>query len=198
MKTSPLAGRLNFFQSFRLKRTTINTLSAWVKPVTLSTREVLLEAGAQVEVSALVQCGVVREVYVDAGGVERTRSFSVAGDWAGSYADVLQKRPSRTRIEVLVDASLLLFPMQQVLALAESSNDLSRLLRSIAEALYVKKAEREFELLTMDAAARYQKFQMTYPGLESQVRQQHIASYLRISPVHLSRLRRRAASRRKP
>jgi len=39
-----------------------------------------------------------------------------------------------------------------------------------------------------DAKARYQQFLKDYPGLESRVRQYHVASYLGISPVSLSRL----------
>jgi CRP-like cAMP-binding protein len=191
LKKSPLDTTRAALQSFSLQPRTISTLLAMVKQVTLPANEVLVEVGHSVEVSALVLSGVLREVYVDVSGTERTRSFSVALDWAGSYADVLQRRPSRTRVEVLDDASLLLFPMRPVLALAETHDDLSRLLRSVAESLYLKKSEREFELLTMDAARRYARFQETYPLLEARIQQRHIASYLKISPVHLSRLRRR-------
>jgi CRP-like cAMP-binding protein len=46
----------------------------------------------------------------------------------------------------------------------------------------------------MDAATRYDRFATRYPGLEARVAARHIASYLGITPVHLSRLRRRRRS----
>lgn len=51
--------------------------------------------------------------------------------------------------------------------------------------------EREFELLGLDAEARYRCFLERYPGLEASVSQRSVASYLGGTPEHLSRLRAR-------
>jgi CRP-like cAMP-binding protein len=56
--------------------------------------------------------------------------------------------------------------------------------------MFCAKAEREYELLGMDAEERYATFARRYPGLEARVAARHVASYLGITPVHLSRLRR--------
>ena len=68
----------------------------------------------------------------------------------------------------------------------------------VMQVLYLQKAEREFELLGLDAEARYAAFAARFPGLEARVAARHVASYLGITPVHLSRLRkrRRAGQRR--
>jgi CRP-like cAMP-binding protein len=65
----------------------------------------------------------------------------------------------------------------------------------VLERLLVTKAEREYELLGLDAEERYRAFSERYPGLEARVAGKHIASYLGITPVHLSRLRRRRLER---
>ena len=57
--------------------------------------------------------------------------------------------------------------------------------------MLLDKAEREYELLGLDAAARYALFAERFPGLEARVAARHVASYLGITGVHLSRLRRR-------
>jgi CRP-like cAMP-binding protein len=62
----------------------------------------------------------------------------------------------------------------------------------VTERLYLLKSEREYELLALDAEQRYRAFQARYPGLEARVTQRHVASYLGITPEHLSRLRARA------
>jgi CRP-like cAMP-binding protein len=62
-----------------------------------------------------------------------------------------------------------------------------------AEALYVKKTRREYEMLALPAAERYRRFRESEPRLDARVTRRHLASYLGITPEHLSRL---AAARR--
>lgn len=65
-----------------------------------------------------------------------------------------------------------------------------------AEAPVRYKAEREYEFLCLSAEERYAAFSARHRGLEARVSGRHIASFLGITPVHLSRLRaRRARSR---
>ena len=64
--------------------------------------------------------------------------------------------------------------------------------------LYVQKLEeamkhkiiREMSLVNKNATERYIDFKQIYPGIEKRVNQIHIASYLGITPVSLSRIRR--------
>ena len=64
-----------------------------------------------------------------------------------------------------------------------------RLGRLLTEQLYIKKEQREAEFLLDDAPTRYRNFQKQYPGLEDRLPQYHVASYLGITPVALSRIR---------
>jgi CRP-like cAMP-binding protein len=50
--------------------------------------------------------------------------------------------------------------------------------------------------MCLDAEQRYAAFLARYPHLETTVAASHIASYLAITPVHLSRLRARRARAR--
>ncbi|MNL75244.1 hypothetical protein D3C87_2010170 [compost metagenome] len=63
-------------------------------------------------------------------------------------------------------------------------------MRNSVERLYIRKEERERELLFLSALQRYEAFLVKYPGLENRIPQYHIASYLGISPVSLSRMLR--------
>ena len=65
-----------------------------------------------------------------------------------------------------------------------------RFAREIAQRLYLAKAQREYELLALDAAQRYRLALERWPQLERYCTQRAIASYIGITPVHLSRLRR--------
>jgi len=59
----------------------------------------------------------------------------------------------------------------------------------MAEQFFIQKEKREIELVTLEAKERYQIFQKEHPGLDQQIPQYHIASYLGVSPTQLSRIR---------
>lgn len=186
---SALALSLGVFRE--LTSATRARLEKHARPRALAVGDALFDVGDEVTVTALVVEGVMREVYVDSNGEERTRGFSFEGDFAGAWSDVLADRPSRTRVEALTKVRVQLYPLSALRALEATAPDLQRALRLVAEQLYLKKSDREFELLTMDAAERYAALVKSMPDLERRVQLRHIASYLGIIPVHLSRLRRR-------
>lgn len=54
-----------------------------------------------------------------------------------------------------------------------------------------RKEKREMELLMLSAEDRYIRFLQEMPAIASQLKQHEIASYVRVTPVSLSRIRRR-------
>ncbi|MDH3326953.1 MAG: hypothetical protein OEM38_09590 [Gammaproteobacteria bacterium] len=53
----------------------------------------------------------------------------------------------------------------------------------------LEKERRETQLIMFDASTRYHAFLEEFRGLEKRIPQYHIASYLGITPVQLSRIR---------
>lgn len=53
------------------------------------------------------------------------------------------------------------------------------------------KEEKELLLLTESPQARYQHFLRSFPALEARVPDHQIAAYLGITPISLSRIRKR-------
>jgi CRP-like cAMP-binding protein len=99
--------------------------------------------------------------------------------------------PARFSIQALEESHLLVCNLQPVVELFDQHRCWERLGRKLAEQLYIKKETREAEFLLDDAETRYNNFQRAYPGLEHRLAQYHVASYLGITPVALSRIRRR-------
>ena len=56
---------------------------------------------------------------------------------------------------------------------------------------WVRKEIREIRLVTLSAEERYELFLNEYPGLEHRIPWYYIASFLGITPVALSRIRRK-------
>ena len=148
-----------------------------------------LRAGERASQVAVVQAGGLREYFVLPDGTERTKGFSLPGDFAGSLADLLVAGPARAWVVAEVPTVLLTLQWSNYQVLVESMPGWQRFARRVAEDLYLRKAQREYELLALDAAARYRMALHRWPQLEQVFRQRHIASYVGVTPVHLSRLR---------
>ena len=154
--------------------------------------EHLLRAGLEVATTvAFVVHGLLREYFVLPDGSERTKAFVVEGQASGSLADLLSEHPSRANIVAEEGSRLLTIPYAELQELGGEEPAWAEFGRRTKSALLQQKADREYELLALDAHGRYEGFRARFPGLEARVKAIHIASYLGITPVHLSRLRRR-------
>jgi CRP-like cAMP-binding protein len=163
---------------------------AWARVCELERDEFLLRGGEVAVLSGLVVSGLVREYFVLPDGTERTKAFVQPGEVTGSLADLLSARPSRAFVVAQERSRLLVFDFDALRKQGERSAAwLGWYARSL-ERMFCGKADREYELLGMDADERYAAFAGRYPGLEARVAARHVASYLGITPVHLSRLRR--------
>ena len=73
--------------------------------------------------------------------------------------------------------------------LLQESNEWYKLGKYIADTLFIKKCRKETSLLMDNALGRYKLLLQTYPNIEQDVSQYHIASYLGIKPESLNRLK---------
>jgi CRP-like cAMP-binding protein len=98
--------------------------------------------------------------------------------------------PSAYTVEAMEPSVVIEISNAALQALMQASHNWERFVRLSLERLYIRKEERERELLYLNAKRRYEAFLAKYPGLEKRIPQYHIASYIGISPVSLSRLLR--------
>jgi CRP-like cAMP-binding protein len=154
----------------------------------------LLEGGQHAERSFLITQGLVREFYLGEDGAEHTRSFLAEGQLTGSLLDLLSGQPSITWIEALERTETIAWPYGALDALAVRFPSLHVLARRHAEALYLKKTRREYEMLALSASDRHALWTQRHADLDARVSRRHLASYLGITPEHLSRLRRAQAA----
>jgi CRP-like cAMP-binding protein len=149
----------------------------------------LLAAGEVATTVFFVEHGLLREYYVDDRGREFTRTFSPEGEVTGSLADLLSGAPSMVNIEALEPSVLRCFPFTGLQQLTAKDPQWERLLLRFTERLFVRKMRREFEMLTLGAAERHRRFVDEFRALDARLPRHLVASYLGITPVHLSRLR---------
>ncbi|PJZ77076.1 Crp/Fnr family transcriptional regulator [Leptospira neocaledonica] len=149
----------------------------------------LIKQGARPTEFAFVFSGVLREYYLTDQGNEYIKSFNFPGDFTGSYFDLLTEQPSTCNIRAITDCELAVAKFSEFRKLFSQDIAWERLGRIFAENLFLKKARREYELLALNAEERYDLLLESRPDIEDLIPQYHIASYLGITPVSLSRIR---------
>jgi len=157
---------------------------------------VFLDAGDRAVDCGIVLTGVMREYYPLADGREVNRNFAGPGDGVGSLSDLISGEPSSSSVMAETDARVVVFPWRVVRDAADRAPGWSRFVSTITERLYLAKARREYELLALDAEARYLAFRKRFAAFEDDIALRQVASYVGITPEHLSRLRRRLADAR--
>ncbi|MFT3713091.1 MAG: Crp/Fnr family transcriptional regulator [Archangium sp.] len=154
--------------------------------------------GEPVHHFAVVLEGLVRHYYVDAKGRESVKAFRGPGEFSAPYAEIIQRKPSRTFIQALAPTRLLTFDVDTFEAMASKSLEVQRLARRFVELHFVGKEQREYEFLQLSAEERYARFCAERPEHLTHIPQHQVASYIGITPVALSRIRARTVKRKKP
>lgn len=138
--------------------------------------------------------GLVRLFYTTHDGKEFNKSFLIENDIVGSLNSVLTGAPSRFAAQALEGSSMVVISHAILQQFYDRHACWERIGRRMAELLAVKKERREAAFLLDSAEQRYKQFLHDHPGLDKRIAQYHIASYLGITDVALSRIRRQLRS----
>ena len=170
-------------------------LSDQVRRERFSRGEQLVSCGAEARAIWLMLSGGVRFFYSSADGRESNKAFARSGELIGPLVAVVTNQPCGFAIEALESVDSLAIPTAILPMLYERHHSWDRIGRVLAEQALARKEIREREFLLDDPLARYRCFLTRYPGIERQIPQKQIASYIGISEVSLSRLLRRERQR---
>ena len=136
--------------------------------------------------------GLFRYYYLDIKGNDFTKGFFPENSFITSYSALIQNRESYYSIEAFEDSLVMIVNYNKWRKLVENNLFWNKLLLHFIENAYCTKEAREREFLLFDAETRYKTFLNTYPNLEKRIKQHLVASYIGISPVSLSRIRKKS------
>lgn len=135
--------------------------------------------------------GLARYYYLTENGKEFNKSFAEKpGHLLSSISSVSRNEKSPFSVEILSDFTTLYISYENLLKLCEEHKEWNNLLLRIYENLVIKKERREADFLLLNATQRYEKFLQEYSMISDVVKNYHIASYLGITEVALSRIRK--------
>lgn len=115
--------------------------------------------------------------------------FWKEGEIIVSPRSFFDQLPTDEIVQLATDSELLSISYRQVIDLFERFPVANHLARDIMVDYYARCKERIMDIHTLDNWTRYNKLLAIYPGIELNVTQEYIASYLNITPQTLSRIK---------
>lgn len=140
--------------------------------------------------------GLLRGYLVDAGGGEITDCFSFR--YGDTRMSVLRSQRSRSEeyVEALEETVTINFPLDQLMPYLLTEPALLNIYIQKMADIYAEQTTHKRMLCHTTAMERYRWFLEEYPGVIDRAPHRHIASFLNITPVTLSRLRREERRKR--
>lgn len=151
----------------------------------------VIEAGDIVTELHFLVTGIARYYYLTPDGKEFNKSFARCGQTLSSVSSLVTGAPSPFSIQALEPCECLSIKYADFAALCEQYREWERLGRRLLEILAIKKERREADFLLLSASERYKKYLLEFNDIADRIPHYHVASYLGITDVALSRIRKR-------
>ncbi|MRX40245.1 cyclic nucleotide-binding domain-containing protein [Flavobacterium sp. LC2016-23] len=133
--------------------------------------------------------GLLRIYFVDENDEEKTFHFSLESTFATDYESFLKRIPSDFYIQALENTTVIVISFEMLKMLYENLRHGEKLGRLITEDYFFVMNDKIKALYTQTPLQRYNNMNAAFPKILRRVPQHYIASYLNITPVHLSRLK---------
>ncbi|RUT68927.1 Crp/Fnr family transcriptional regulator [Flavobacterium cupreum] len=177
-----------FIDKLGMEMDQFEKFSSLLRTKTFKKKEYLIQEGSVCEFIGFVTSGKLRS-YVQNDGVEFNNDFYLQNSIVSAYTSYLTQNPTNCNIEALADTEIAFITYKQFNALIEEDVHFLKLAKYISDIFFIRKCKRETSFLKNSAAERLEMLYKTYPGIEQQISQYHIASYLGIKPESLSRIK---------
>ena len=180
---------LTFFREIHLiSKAAELAITALAFLVSVKKNQDLQPIGVTCRTIYFVQSGLAR-IYYYKDGNEITEYFAFENDIIVRAESLFTGKPSKKAIQAVEDTVFIGIPSARLFELYDSFSDIERLFRKIIESAYVDTVNRIESIQFHSAEERYNQLLSKNPSMIQRIPLKHIASYLGITQVSLSRIR---------
>ncbi len=167
----------------------LNEAAVWSHTVELK-RNAFLKMGGTTDTNLyLIKEGSIRIYFTD-DFEEQVIRLAYPGNLIGSLDSFVTGQSSDLFFQAIKKAELLVAHKSAFDAFVESEDENKDLWLQCLQLLVVQQMEREKDILTTSPVERYKRVLRRSPQLFQEIPAKHIASYLRMTPETLSRIRK--------
>lgn len=152
--------------------------------------ELWVEQGKRCNQVGFVVSGKLRFYYHDEEGNEITCYFITEGQFMSSFTSFLTNAPARENVAAIEDTVLRVINQEELETLSTRVPKMHIFRRINAENLFISMEKRVNMLQSQTAFERYEKMLRESPDIILSVPLHYTASFLGITPQHLSRIRK--------
>lgn len=138
--------------------------------------------------------GMLRVLITDLEGNEHTIHFALENQFIADYSNFMLCTPSFYALQALEETEVVVLPRQAIEWGYKHLSEGQKMGRLIAEFYFIYQDNRIKNIYARTPKQRYDSITDVFPNIHNRVPQHMIASYLGITPVHLSRLKKQKGS----
>jgi CRP-like cAMP-binding protein len=157
--------------------------------ITLARGQTLLRASEHWQNLWWVERGALRLYYIDRAGAESNKNFFLDDSLFWPITPKLRDSPVGFFVDALEDSRVWVVPIAPLMNALADHEAWAELQRHTLCALLDDKMQREQAFLQTSARQRYEALLRQHPSWADRIALKHLASYLGITDVSLSRLR---------
>lgn len=143
----------------------------------------------------ILKKGIIRSCFIDEKGKEYIRHIFTPIRATGALGAMILNKPSRLSYDCLSDCEVYALNFKKFKELSKRDHAIANLYAAVLEYVFLTLESKVFDLSVLNATERYIKLKKEIPDIDNLIPQYHIASYLNITPVQLSRIRKKMYSK---
>ena len=182
----------NFIGPYGLNESDFNTLIQFCEIIQFKNGDIVMKDGEVQNSIYFISKGLIRYFILSNNAELKTYGFRMENMLVTGYAqhNYTNNHRSEVNIECLEHSEMLKIPFTAIKYLEENSKVANKVGRYLSESHIIELVKFIKELDTKTIIERYDDLDNQYPNIHQRVPQHIIASYLRTSAEHLSRLKK--------
>jgi len=157
--------------------------------------DIFIEQGTVSTKFYIVSVGITRSYFLDEVGKNHTRSIYVPNTITGSPSSSFSNTASKLSCQCLTDCVLFEADFKDYRELTDTNPEILKFYSKELEDRILFLQEKIIVLSSFDATKSYLELRDRIPKIDNLIPQHQIASYLNITPVQLSRIRKELFSK---
>lgn len=137
-----------------------------------------------------IKKGILRSYFLNHQGDEITNCFAFENEFMASFSSFITKDIAEESIQALADTELQILSRESLDFLYKSHIHWQEIGRKLTEMEYITLQKRMVSFQKLSAAQRYEALYKNHQKYLQLIPLQYLASYLGVTPRHLSRIRK--------